>query len=138
MPNYAVGIPHDVNRQDLQGYPAPVKAKAVYAKDTTATTSSVISTTHDTTVVEITAVGTPAFIRWVATTDTGASVISTQGTANFDHAIPPNKTQRFVIPIETATTNPQSIQGANRLNGLYQRYAIKSAGAASSIIAVEF
>lgn len=136
--NYAVGIPHDKNHQDLQGYPAPIKAKVTYAKDATAVTSSVISAGHDTTVLEVTAVGTTAFLRWVPTTDTEASVVSTQGTANFDHTIPVNEYRRFVFPIETAVTNPQSVQGVNRLNGLYQRYAIKSAGAASSIIAVEF
>ncbi len=135
--NYAVGIPHDKNGQELQEFPSPIVAKARYITETAAATSSVISVTQDTTVVEVTAVGSTGYIRWVGTSDTQASVTAAQAGANFDHTIPANTLRRFVIPIE-AQGNPASVQGVNRLNGLYRRLAIKTNLAASSIIVAEF
>lgn len=140
--NYAVGIPHDKNSEDLQGYPSPIKAKARSANEN-ATVSSVITLTEDTTVVEVIAGTTPVAIRWVPTTETAAvtpfaSVITAVGTtSNFDLVIPAGTFRRMVVPIETATTNPQSIQGVNRLNGLYQRIAVKSF-AVGSVLTTEF
>lgn len=100
------------------------------------TASSVMTVNDGTTVVEIGAVGVPAYIRWIARTDTQASVVAIAGsTANFDDYIPSNTTRIFPIPIETIGTS--SIVGANIANGLYNRYAVKSAGV-GSIISVEF
>lgn len=106
-----------------------------------ATASSVITMTHDTTALEITTVGVPAFLKWIRTTDTTASVISAAATANFDIAIPANWNRPLVVPIESTPTqgqsNTASMVGINRANGLYQRYAIKTAGI-GSVIAVEY
>lgn len=128
--NYAVGLPHDKNGEVQQNNPAPFLALDEWHSEN-ATASSVISFTHDTTVVEIGASGGPAAIKWIATTNTNPSVVTAAATADFDHVIPKDTYRRFVIPIESSTTNPQSIQGANRLNGLYQRIAYKSFGIAS-------
>lgn len=139
--NYVVGIPHDKNQEPLQNYPAPFKAKARY-DDENAAASSVISLTEDTTSIEITAGSFAAAIRWVPTSETAAvspfaSVITAEGvTTNYDHVIPVGSMRRFVVPIETSITNPQSIQGVNRLNGLYQRIAVKSF-AIGSVITTE-
>ena len=103
------------------------------------TVSSVISVTHDTTALEIAAVGGTAVMRWVRTAETQASVISAAGaTGNFAHVIASNTVRRFVIPIESIPTmgasNTASMVGINRREGLYQRVAIKTAGIASVLV----
>lgn len=110
--------------------PAPYKAISRYL-DENGAASSVISLTHDTTAIEIAAQGNPVVMRWVATTDTQASVVAIAGsTANFDHVIPANTVRRFVVPIEVGT-GTSSVQGANREYGLYQRVAYATQGIAS-------
>lgn len=129
--NYAVGLPHDKNQEVQQNSPAPFLAKEEWYSDN-ASASSVISLTDDTTVLEITANGAAAAIKWIGVGNTNPSVILSTATASdFDHVIPKDTFRRFVIPIETSVTNPQSIQGVNKLNGLYQRIAYKSFGVAS-------
>ena len=124
-------LPRDKGNQPMQEYPSPKLANARYTSEN-ATTSSVISVSHDTTTLEVAAIGGPAVLRWVATSDTQASVISNAGaTANYDHVIPSGTMRRFAIPIESMYQAPSSMVGANRLNGLYQRVAIKSVGIAS-------
>lgn len=110
-------------------------AKKQYVSEN-GTASSVLTLTDNTTVVGITAGGAPAFIKWITTGDTQASVVAVAGsTANYDDVIPANTTRIFPIPMETAGTT--SIVGANKANGLYNRMAWKSGGIAS-ILAVEF
>lgn len=100
------------------------------------TASSVVTLTDNTTVVGVTAVDAPVFIRWVPTTDTQGSVVAVAGaTANYDDVIPKNTTRIFPIPRERQGT--ASIVGANKQNGLYNRIAWKTAGI-GSILAVEF
>lgn len=131
---YTKGLPVDPSGQMMQEYPAPRLALQRLTSENAAA-SSVISATHDTTALEVTAVGAGAVLRWVAAADTQGSVISAAGsTSNYDHVIPPNALRRFAIPIERQGMSPGSVQGANRLNGLYQRYAIKSVGAASIMV----
>lgn len=132
---YAPRLPIDAGGNSMQELPAPIKAKAVYASENSST-SSVISVTHNTTGVEVAAVGGAAVLRWIATSDTQASVISAAGSANFDHVIPTGTYRRFVLPIESQG-NPTSVQGINRANGLYQRIAIKSVGV-SSVLLTEY
>ena len=132
--NYAPRLPYDKTGEPLQGYPSPKLALSRYASENS-TNSSVISVTHDTTALEITAIGNAAVMRWVTTGDTQASVVSIAGaTANFDHVIPNGTVRRFVIPIESETQTG-SVQGINREIGLYQRVAIKSIGIASVLLA---
>ena len=124
-------LPRDVGQEPMQQYPSPKLALEQTVSEN-ATVSSVISVTHDTTALEIATLGTGAAMRWVTTGDTQASIVTVAGsTSNFDHVIPPNALRRFAIPIETQLTNPQSVQGVNRLNGLYQRVAIRTFGIAS-------
>jgi len=129
-------LPHDKGNNVMQEFPAATSVLAMYASENSST-SSVISVTHDTTTIEIAAVGGPAVMRWVSSVvafGAASSVISAAGTANFNHVIPTGTVRRFAIPIERQDTNPQSVQGVNRLNGLYNRVAIKSIGVASVLL----
>ena len=136
MINYAPRLPKDKTDATMQQYPSPKLALARYAPDNSSA-SSVISVTHDTTALEIAAITTSAALKWIATSDTAASVVTIAGgTANFDHIIPVGTVRRFVIPIES---NPQvtSVQGVNIEYGLYRRFAIISTGT-GSVLSVEF
>lgn len=135
MLNYAEALPRDRGLQTMQEYPAPVLALARQSTEN-ATASSVITLTQDTTAIELGATGGAAVLKWVATSDTGASVISIAGgTANFDHLVPSGTVRRFVVPIESnPATGYGSLQGANREYGLYRRVAYKSVGIASVML----
>ena len=136
MINPYPNLPRDKGQETMQEFPTTSSVLAIYASEN-ASASSVISVTHDTTIIEIAAVGGPAVMRFVSSVTAfgaGTSVISAAGTANFDHVIPTATVRRFALPIEFQSTNPQSVQGANRLNGLYNRVAIKSIGVASVLL----
>jgi len=135
MINYSPALPYDKSGGPLQGLPAPIPAKARYVNENN-TASSVISVTHDTTTIEVSPLGVSAALKWITTSDTGASVVAVAGaTANYDHIIPTNTVRRFVIPIESMGAGQGSVQGANRQNGLFQRVAIKSLGVGSVLVA---
>ncbi len=140
MITYSPALPVDKGSVPMQEYPAPIVAKEQYTNEN-ATASSVISVTHDTTTIEVAAIGQAAAIRWVPVTETAAvspfgSIITVAGTtANYDHILPAGTVRRFVIPRETQGLAPGSVVGANRLNGLYQRVAVKSAGIGSVLLA---
>lgn len=126
-------LPSDKGGEKMQEYAAPKLALTRYASENSSA-SSVISVTHDTTALEVAAVGGPAVVKWIATTNTNPSVFSAAATANFDHVVPSGTYRRFAIPIESQFQAPSSMVGANRLNGLYQRVAIKSIGVASVLL----
>lgn len=130
MANYAKSLPRDMDGAPMQEYAGNVSVLARYSSEN-ATASSVISLTHDTTAVEIAAVGGPAVMRWVSTADTQASVVSAASGPNFWHAISTGTVRRFVVPIESSPTQGASVVGRNRGLGLYQRLAYKSIGVAS-------
>ncbi len=141
--NYAKPLHRDGGGEPMQEYAAPFKALARYDNENN-TASSVISFTDQTTAIEVAAIGgTGAAIRWVPRTETAAvspfaSVITIAGaTANYDNVIPAGQVRRFVVPIEVQGTQQGSIVGANVLNGLYQRVAVKSFGI-SSVMTAEF
>lgn len=143
MSAYANQIPLDKGRTPLQEFPAPIVAKARYDGEN-ASASSVISLTHDTTSLEVAAVGGPAAIKWIATSDTTSSVYTSSTIAgaaassiNFDHVVGTGTVRRFVIPKETVNVPINSVVGVNRREGLYQRVAIKSVGIAS-VLTIEF
>lgn len=117
----------------MTDHPAPVLALARYASENS-TASSVISVSHDTTALEVAAVGGAAVVRWIGTADTAASVVSAAAGANFDHVVSSGSVRRFVLPIESQATNGSSVVGMNRAAGLYQRVAIKSIGVASVLL----
>lgn len=135
MAEYAKPLPKDQYGSNMQEYPAPFTALQRVSNEN-GTVSSFFGLTDLTTVLEVATANTVAVIKWIATTDTTASVISAAGTANYDNIIPPNSYRRFVVPIER---NPgtASIQGINRQLGLYQRVAIKTAGI-GSVLTAEF
>ena len=131
MQLYAKGPPIGDNQQPIQDAPPAVRA-LVSRFIENATTSSVISVTHDTTALEVATATVPALFRWVTTGDTQASVTAT----NFDHIIPADTVRRFVIPIE-AIANQTSVQGINRGAGLFQRYAWRTNGV-GSVMSTEY
>ena len=132
MQLYAKGVPIGDNQHPIQDAPPAVRA-LVSRLSENATTSSVISVTHDTTALEVSAVAFPILFRWVTTGDTQASVTAT----NFDHVIATNTVRRFVIPIEAINSGAgySSVQGLNRENGLFQRYAWRTNGIGSALSA---
>lgn len=119
----------------MQELPAPFLAVRRITSEN-ATVSSVITLNDNTTSIEIAAIGAAAAIKWIATSDTAASVISAAGaTSNYDHVIASNTVRRFAVPQETRAIT--SIAGANVMNGLYQRVAWKTTGV-GSIMSAEF
>jgi len=131
--SYPKPIPVDKNMQAMTDFPPAVKTVQNFAATTVA--SSVITFQDDATQMEVAAVGGGgAAIRWIATTDTQASVIAS-GAANADHYIPSGTVRKFVIPKEVATVN--SIVGANIKEGLYRRVAwVNAIPVSTSILAV--
>lgn len=135
MANYANPLARDETMAPIQEVPAPFPAKARYANEN-GLASSVMTVSQDTTEIEIMAQTAAVAMRWVATTDTQASVVAVAGaTANYDHIIPSGMVRRFVIPRERTGTS--SIVGANIKNGLYQRYAVKSL-VVGSVLSAEY
>lgn len=134
MLNYAAGVPIGNNGTGMTGLVAPLPAVNWFAKEN-GTASSVVSLSNVTTAIEIAAVGGPAAMRWVKTSDTEGSVVATAAGANFDHIIPTGQFRRFVVPLDpsitTHTFNSTGSLGANLANNLYQRVAFKSLGIAS-------
>lgn len=122
------------SNEALQEYPAPFLAIQSRTSEN-AVVSSVINLTDRTTAIEVTAVGATAGIKWIATTNTSASVLTTAAGANYDHIIPTNTMRRFVVPQERQGIS--SIAGANIMNGLYQRVAIVT-NIAASVLTSEF
>lgn len=128
LPRSADGVEYQVSSS------SPVPAVARYVAG--AGVSSVITLTDNTTTIEVGAVaGGGVLLKWIATSDTAASVIGT----NFDNFVPADTVKKFAIPQERIGT--ASIVGANVQNGLYKRVAFVSAiGAAlsSSVVATEY
>lgn len=134
MINPYPALPNDKNNNALQEFPAPKLAIQRFTSENAAT-SSVISFSHNTTAIEVAAVGGAAAIKWIATGNTNPSVITIAGsTSNYDHVIGTGTVRRFAIPIEVQGTGNQSVVGVNRQNGLYQRVAYKSVGVASVML----
>lgn len=136
MQNYAKGQPMGNNQLPLYDCPPAVKGIARYVSEN-ATVSSVITVGANTTALEIGTGGTAAVMRWVATSDTEASIVAIAGaTANFDHIIPANTVRRFVIPVEVNASAEAygSAVGTNIANGLFRRVAWKTQGIASVLL----
>lgn len=146
MINYSKSTPITNNGAPFLGAEAPAAALSLAENGTVnAAVSSVVTLTHDTTVIEVATAGAGgALMKWIATGDTVGSVysISSVGAtfpANFDHAIPATTVRRFIVPIESMpATGYGSVQGANRENGLYRRVAFVSGGGISSVLLTEY
>ena len=123
-------LPKDGAMNPLQEFPTPFKAIVTRNRDS-AIASSVISLSENTSTIEVLATGGPAFLRWVATTDTAGSVVSDGASSNFDNAIASNTVRRFAVPIERFVAQA-SVVGLNRQYGLYQRVALIGAASVAS------
>lgn len=142
--NYAKGKPMGNNQIPFFDSPPAVAAIGATVKDAATTTSSILILGPNTTAIEVTPAGGPAFIKWltgaiVDSSVAGTSVISTGATANYDHAIPANVLRRFVVPIfsganVTVGATATSFVGANVENGLYSHVAY--IGTATSVISI--
>ncbi len=139
--NYAMGPAVGNNQVPFTTEAPPaIAAIATTVKDVTATVSSILILTQNTTAVEVAVDGGPAYIKWFsqATVDSsvaGTSVISTGATSSFDHCIPDDSMRRFVIPIAIVPNSYSSVQGANQLNGLFTHMGVKG-GTGASVIAI--
>lgn len=130
--SYPKPLPVDANRTPLQENPAAVLAQQSFQKG--GELSSVVTFNDNVTQIEVAAVGgAGAAIRWIATSDTQASVISSGLGANFHHIVGANTVRKFVVPRETVGT--ASNVGVNIKEGLYRRVAVVSASAPHSSIA---
>lgn len=137
MAGYSKQIPTDQNSNVLQNHSSPFVA--LEQNGGSGGVSSVITLTANTTALEVGASGGGGVVmKWIPTTDTQGSVIGAGATANWDNFIPADTYRRFVVPVEKANPYP-SIQGANPINGLYQRVAFISVGTpTSSVLSSEF
>ena len=144
--NYAAGMPVGDNQMPVGAVtPAPLKAIATLTKDAGNNVSSILILTDNTTAIEVSASGAPAYIRWMAqslvdSSVAGTSVLST-GAANYDHIIPASTVRRFVVPISTDSNRTvgataTSMVGQNVEYGLFKNVGLIGTGAITSIIAV--
>ncbi len=138
MAGYSKPVGNDKRGTPLPQWPIPTKALVSIVSEN-ATASSVITLNDNTTDLEVSAVGSTGFLRWIPRSETAAvspfaSVISSVGgQANFDNVIPAGTTRKFVVPIEQLGTS--SLVGANIANGLYNRVAYKTGGIGSILTA---
>lgn len=137
MSNYAKAMARDKGGEAMQNSPAPNLALARSGAEN-GTASSVLTLTDNTTVIEVSAQGVSAALRWIPATETAAvspfaSIITAVSGVNYDHIIPSGTVRRFVVPIETMPS--ASVVGANVQNGLYKRVAIKNIGVGSVLLA---
>ena len=116
------------------GY-VPAKLSLASTTDENASVSSVIALTHNTTEIEVGAVGQGVAGRWAANQAT--SVVTAAGTANYDFLIPSGEVRRYVVPIETGGSYA-SVQGVNRAEGLYQNVAFKTFAGNGSVLLAEY
>ena len=124
------------------GY-APAKVALARLNDENALVSSILLLGHDTTELEVAAVGQGIAGKWLsqATVDSsvaGTSVITAAGSANFDFIVPVSTQRRVVVPISTNIQTSGSIMGINRKLGLYPAIAFKTLAGTGSILALEF
>ena len=124
------------------GY-APAKVALARLDDENALVSSILLLTHDTTELEVAAVGQGIAGKWISRADVdasvaGTSVITAAGTANFDFIVPVSTQRRVVVPISTNVQTDASVMGINRKLGLFPAVAFKTLAGTGSVLAAEF
>ena len=133
--SYAPQTPKGKDEMPKVGY-APAKVALESNNNENINVSSVLSFTHDTTEIEVAAVGQGVAGRWAANQAT--SVVTATGTgANFDFIVPSGEARRYVIPIETSGSYA-SVQGVNRAEGLFTAIAYKTLAGNGSVLTMEF
>ena len=132
---YAPSTPKGKDEMPKVGY-VPAKVALESNNDENASVSSVLAFTHDTTEIEVTAVGQGIAGTWAANQAT--SVVTATGTgANFDFVVPSGESRRFVIPRETSGSYA-SVQGVNRAEGLFTAIAFKTLAGNGSVLTAEY
>ena len=124
------------------GY-APAKVALARLNDENALVSSILLLTHNTTELEVAAVGQGIAGKWISRADVdasiaGTSVITAAGTANFDFVVPVSTQRRVVVPISTNVQTSGSVMGINRKLGLFPAVAFKTLAGTGSVLAAEF
>lgn len=140
--NYAPGTPFDKFGSPKYSYP-PAKVALSAQNHETAVTSSILLLTHDTTEIAVTAVTGTVAGKWLSqsvvdSSVAGTSVITAINTSNFDFTVPVSTTRHFVVPIATYNQAQQSVQGVNRLLGLYPAVAFKTIVGIGSVLTVQY
>lgn len=131
--NYARPLPVDRMGHVMVNVPPAASTFGSTHRENTSN-SSVTSLSDNTSVVEVTAVGAGAAIRWA--TNQATSVVTAQGTANFDNVIAAGATRLFVVPRRVAAV--PSISGINSQEGLFSGIATKTIAGAGSVLLAEY
>ena len=135
MNSYAPQTPRGKDNNPKEGYP-PAKVALESNTNENISVSSVLAFTHDTTEIEVAAVGQGVAGRWAANQAT--SVVTATGTgANFDFVVPVSTIRRFVVPRETSGSYA-SVQGVNRAEGLFTAIAYKTLAGNGSVLTAEY
>jgi len=142
MQNYA-----QITPRDKGGYPRDGVVPAMTAKVRTnkenAATSSILYLGHNTTEIEVAAVGQHVAARWFTQGDidssvvTGSSVQTAVGSENWDHLVQTDTVRRFVVPI-ASFAQAGSVQGINRALGLYTAIGYKTFAGNGSVLTTEY
>ena len=133
--NYSPKTPRGKDNNPKDGYP-PAKVALESNNNENISVSSVLAFTHDTTEIEVAAVGQGVAGRWAANQAT--SVVTATGTgANFDFVVPVSTVRRFVVPRETSGSYA-SVQGVNRADGLFTAIAYKTLAGNGSVLTAEY
>ena len=135
MNNYAPQTPRGKDNNPKEGY-VPAKVALESNNNENILVSSVLAFTHDTTEIEVAAVGQGVAGRWAANQATSV-VTATGAGANFDFVVPINTVKRFVVPRETSGSYA-SVQGVNRAEGLFTAIAYKTLAGNGSVLTAEF
>lgn len=133
--SYSPALPLGKRGEIKTNYP-PAKTALASHMEENASTSSVIALTHDTTELEVAAENATVAGRWA--TNQATSVVTAEGSANYDFLVPSGEVRRLVVPIETQGGTYGSIQGVNREEGLFQNVAFKTTEGNGSVLAIEF
>lgn len=119
--SYAKALPIDERGGLMHNSPPAFPALATTVREN-GSVSSVTSLNADTTVVEVTAVGGGAGIKW--TNSQATSVVTAASGASFDNFVAAGTTRLLVVPRSSQAV--ASIVGKNVQEGLYSAIAIKT------------
>ena len=138
---YSPRLPRGKDNEVKQNY-VPAKLALVQTNKENASASSILLLGHDTTELEVAAVGQHVAAKWLtqATVDSsvaGTSVLTAVATGNWDHMIQIDTVRRFVVPI-ASVPQTQSVMGINREKGLYPAIAFKTFAGNGSVLTAEY
>ncbi len=147
--NYYPLTPRDKGGSTKDGYP-PAEPALSAATQESASTSSILLLTHDTTEITVAvvgsingAIGAGAAGKWLtqAVVDSsvaGTSVITGVNVANYDFVVQAGEVRRFAVPVATFRAGYGSIQGVNRQEGLYPAVAFKMLAGNGSVLTMQY